>query len=224
MSRVTACALSALVLVLGLLPRPVLAQDAASTDAPGASPAEDTPSERHAGEDDGPNVDASAEDPTRAENDAPSEENASEAGSAGDDHAPADTTDGETTVVRSEDAIAYVVTESSSPAAAVLGTSTVLFGVVTAASFGYFLDRTGQVDTCAAAEAFEESERGCVNRRLIEGQQEVGLGLFIGALSAFAVLATIWAVVAATDEGDDAQAVRVRCAPGLTGLACAGQF
>ncbi|MFK7990328.1 MAG: hypothetical protein AB8I08_30180 [Sandaracinaceae bacterium] len=126
--------------------------------------------------------------------------------------------------MRSEDAEVYVTTESSSPAAAVLGTSTVVFGVVTAGFLGYFLDRTGQVDTCAAAEAFEESERGCVNRRLIEGQQEVGLGLFIGALGAFAVLATTWAIVAATDSGDDPEAATLGCAPGLTGVACAGQF
>lgn len=125
---------------------------------------------------------------------------------------------------RTEDAEAYTATESGSVAAAVLGTSTIVFGVVTAAMLGYFLDRTGQRDTCAAAEAFEESERGCVNRRLIESQQEIGLGLFIGTVSAFAVLATSWAIVTATDGSDDPEAASLRCAPGLASLSCVGQF
>jgi hypothetical protein len=125
---------------------------------------------------------------------------------------------------RSEDSEAYTATQSGSTAASVLGTATVVFGVVTAGTLGYFLDRTGQVDTCIAAEEFEDSERGCVNRPLLENQRDTGLGVFLGALGGFAILATSWAIVAATDSDDDAEEARVHCAPGLASVSCAGRF
>lgn len=104
-----------------------------------------------------------------------------------------------------------------------LGVSTLVATVGALAGVIVLVTAQDQLDGCDALEASEPLEFGCVNRPEIAEQRDVGLGVTL-ALGAVALgLGVAWLVVA-LGEGDEPEAPRAACAPGLLGVACAGRF
>ena len=104
-----------------------------------------------------------------------------------------------------------------------LGVSTLVATVGALAGVIVLVTAQDQLDGCDALEASEPLEFGCVNRPEIAEQRDVGLGVTL-ALGAVALgLGVAW-LVAALGEGDEPEAPRAACAPGLLGVACAGRF